>query len=151
MPLPALTGTKRPKPSQFILPAIFVLLLSSCVRPPIDEIARKSIREKANEVLASYARIVQAPDRGNRDLVGRRLNEQMPGLYSVTWSENGQPLADIYLSEHVTMSGGVWGGQWTASACVRYSHEALTAEMKSIDCPQVGVQSEHSDEWVTIP
>ncbi|WP_162943737.1 hypothetical protein [Arthrobacter celericrescens] len=142
---------KGPKVSRVMLPAIFLLLLPSCARAPIDEIARNSIREKVNDALASYAHIVQSPDRGNRNLVGRRLNGQMPGLYSLTWSDDGRPLADIYLREHVTTSGGFFGEQWTASACVRYSYDGRSAAMKSIECPETGIQSTYTDERVTIP
>ena len=151
MPLPAVTGIKHPKVSRLVLPAIFLLLLPSCARAPIDEIARKSIKEKASEALAIYAGIVQGHDRGNRNLVGRRLNAQMPGLYSLTWSDDGRPLADIYLTEHVTTSGGFFGEQWTASACVRYSHDGQSAKMKSVECPETGIQSARPDERVTIP
>lgn len=134
-----------------ILTAFSVALLSSCMRPPIDELARNSIKEKAVEALESYTRIAQSTARESRDLVGTELSEEMPGMYSLTWSNEGWPLVDIYLRDHVTTSGGFWGEQWTASACVRYSHDGQTAGMKSTDCPDAGIQSTHTDERVVIP
>jgi hypothetical protein len=136
---------------ELITTAIFVVLLTSCARTPIEEIARNNIREKASSALEAYRRTIENTELNNRELVSKRLNEQMEGLYSLTWSADSKPIADIYLRDHVTTSGGFWGEQRTVSACVRYTWEDRGAEMMSIECPLAGPQSTHTDEQVQIP
>lgn len=128
-----------------------VVILPSCGRAPIEEIARNSIREKATKALATYTRILQDTAPGSSERVRQKLEEAMPGVYAVATPPGGRPTADIYLRDHVTTSGGFWGEQRTVNACVRYSYDQQAATMKSIDCPVTGPQSEYADEHVVIP
>lgn len=130
---------------------ISMVVLTSCARTPIEEISRKRLKDKANNALAIYSRILQDTDRDDRALLSQRLNAQLPGVYSVTWADDGQPLADIYLRDNVTVGSGFWAEHRTVSACIRYSYDTQSAAMKSIDCPATGIQSTHTDERVTIP
>lgn len=140
----------KPIATTVVMMTTFVVIITSCARAPIEEIARRSIQEKAKEALTTYSRIVQGTDPGSSDLV-RKLEEAMPGVYAVTPIPGGRPTADIYLRDHVTTSGGFWAEQRTVNACVRYSYDTQTATMKSIDCPTTGPPAEYADEHVAIP
>lgn len=136
-----------------LIGAASVLLIASCANPPIEEVARDSLRAKANDALNTFKQVMQSTDPASVDVMARRLEETMPGLYSVTSPQpGGYPEADIYLRDHVTISGGLGGGeQRTVSSCIRYSYEPPAASMHSIECPATGPQSEYTDERVTIP
>ena len=128
-----------------------VVTTTSCGRAPIEEIARNSLREKATTALATYTRILHDAAPGSSDVVRQKLEEAMPGVYAVATPSGGWPTADIYVRDHVTVSGGFWGEQRTVKACIRYSYDKQTATMKSLECPATGPQSEYADEQVTIP
>lgn len=128
--------------------AACVLLISSCERTSIEDIGRNSIRAKADDALKRYTHVMEAA--GPADMMRQRLEEVMPGLYSVT-STGDYPTAEIYLRDHITTSGGFWGEQRTVSSCVRYTYDGQTASMHSVQCPSTGPPAEYTDERVTIP
>lgn len=133
--------------------AASALLATSCASAPIEEIARNNLRAKADDALKTFTQVVESTDPASVGVMTERLKEAMPGVYSVISPQSsGYPEVDIYLRDHVTLSGGLGGGQQrTVSSCIRYSYEPPTASMRSIECPATEPQSEYADERVTIP
>jgi len=127
------------------------LLLSSCGGAPIEDTARSNIRAKADDALKRYGHIMENAEPGSPDVTRQRLEESMPGVYSVTSASENYPTAEIYLRDHVTTSGGFWGEQRTVSSCVRYSYDGKAASMRSVECPSSGPPAEFTDERVTVP
>lgn len=131
--------------------SLVMFVIVSCARTPIEEIARNSIREKAENALAIYIRVSKDTESSPPELVRQKMEEAMPGVYSVILAPGDPPMVDIYLRDHITTSGGFWGEQRTVSSCVRYSYDDQTADMKSIECPSTGPSAEYFDERVEIP
>lgn len=77
--------------------------------------------------------------------------EALSGIYSLTWTADGVLVADLYLRDHLSTSGGFWAERRTVSACVRCTFSNGARAMRSINCPSTGPQSVHTDERVTIP
>lgn len=131
--------------------AAVVLTLTSCARTSIEELGRSAIRDKAGEAMDTFAYITTAVDPADRSELTRRLTGNLPSTYSLTWTADGVLVADLYLREHLTTSGGFWAEQRTVSACVRYTYINGEQAMRSINCPSTGPQSVHTDERVSIP
>lgn len=130
---------------------LFVLPLASCAGISIEEMSRNAIRESADEAMKTFARITSTVDPADRKELARRLREQLPSTYWLTWTEDGVLVNDLYFREHLTTSGGFFGQQRTVSACVRYTFADGARAMRSINCPSTGPQSEYADERVTVP
>lgn len=132
--------------------AVAAVALTSCAGPSIEEMGRHAIREQANEAMEAFTHITSAVDPGDRSELTRRLTERLPSTYSLTWTADGVLVSDLYLREHLTISGGLSGGkQRTVSACVRYTFIDGERAMRSINCPSTGPQSAYTDEQVTVP
>jgi hypothetical protein len=128
-----------------------VLTLVSCARTSIEEQGRRAIRDKAAEAMDIFTFITTAVDPADRSELKRRLTGSLPSTYSLTWTADGVLVNDLYLREHLTTSGGLFGEQRTVSACVRYTFDKGNRTMRSIHCPSTGPQSEYTDEQVTVP
>lgn len=131
--------------------AVVVLALSSCARTNIEEMGRHSIRDKAADAMDTFTSIASAADPADRSELTRRLKVNLPSTYFTTWTDAGVLVNDLYLRDHLTTSGGLYGEQRTVSTCVRYTFDQGQATMRSINCPSTGPQSEYTDERVTIP
>lgn len=128
-----------------------VLTLTSCARTSIEEMGRNAIRDQSNEAMATFTHITAAVDPGERSELTRRLTGSLTNIYSLTWTADGVLVADLYLRNHLTTSGGFWAEHRTVSACVRYTFINGNRDMRSINCPSTGPQSVHTDERVTVP
>ena len=129
-----------------------VLTLTSCARTSIEELGRNAIRDQATEAMEAFTHITSEVDPGDRSELTKRLTERLPSTYSLTWTADGVLVNDLYLREHLTISGGLSGGkQRTVSACVRYTFNDGERAMRSINCPSTGPQSAYTDERVTVP